>query len=203
MASDVFREAYVIPLHTAFAQMREKLAAVSVCLPSQADLFMWRNKQAEVPAKRMPFMPSHEPISKIDVADLHNVSHEGTTRSPLRPAKTPYPVSGSMNSSRSSGVIRQLFSQSARVPWSYARRFLKKTRLSVFLRRTISVNESAAELDEIPLASSLRVVELGAPEVPATSPEFLVYESGLDSGYGSKTSSATSTPRLNLIKNQL
>jgi len=45
VASDVFQDGYVVPLDASLQDMKKKLAAESVCLPTKNDLYLWHISQ--------------------------------------------------------------------------------------------------------------------------------------------------------------
>jgi hypothetical protein len=62
VASDIFGEAYIVPLNATFQQMKKSLAAESVCLPTRFDLRNWRKQYGGTPAKDLHPTPSQHVV---------------------------------------------------------------------------------------------------------------------------------------------
>jgi hypothetical protein len=58
IASDGFREAYIVPLHSTLSNMKNQLEAKDVCLPSQQEVVAWsaRTIDSTIRSKRPPFI---------------------------------------------------------------------------------------------------------------------------------------------------
>ena len=179
VGSDVFGEAYVIQLHSAFTQMKDHLAAALICLPSQADLSAWLSTHAEAPKGKSP-LDSPGSSSQSNVKRLRKVNHKGTNAPALASAKNSSSAFSDIKSSRISGVMRRVLSRPTVL--SYVQKLFKRMDPPVPSKDKSTMNENLATFD---------------PWDPFELPnpfELPVRENETDSGYGSGQPSASHSP---------
>ncbi|MCJ1436585.1 hypothetical protein MMC27_005965 [Xylographa pallens] len=89
VGSDVFGEAYIVPLHSTLAQMKERFAAASVRLPRQVEVAAWLSLQAEALAKPLPPPSTPELSSLSETKSFRKVNYEEVIALALSMAEGP------------------------------------------------------------------------------------------------------------------